>query len=244
MRALKKWRLDSIRSLIYVYTDHKMLINFDIQHHLSCRQLRLQELLSQYKIHISYICGEDNTVANTLSHLPVTDEDIVVPHTIWRSGVSATFAISTDMSVLRAIMDGYSSDPFIPRVGDIREQLYRLAHDTLGHFGSDKLYMNLKDDYYWPNMWCDLENTYIPSCADCQWNKSPTTKPPGQLHPLPVPDEWGQSIAMDFIGPLKEDSGFNCILSITDCLGADIRIVPTHTDISADDLAILFFNNW
>ena len=29
-----------------------------------------------------------------------------------------------------------------------------------------------------------------------------------------------------------------------DCLGADIRIIPTHTDISVDNLAILFFNNW
>ena len=131
----------------------------------------------------------------------------MAPHTVWRSGVSATFAISTDTSILCAIMDGYSSDPFaqklsktdvpgvklvnglwyfgscllIPRVGDIREQLYHLAHDTLGHFGSDKSYANLKGDYYWPNMRRDLENAYIPSSADCQWNKSPTTKLPGPL---------------------------------------------------------------
>ena len=49
---------------------------------------------------------------------------------------------------------------------------------------------------------------------------------------------------MDFIGPLKEDLGFNCILSITDRLGADIRIIPTRTDISAENLAILFFDHW
>ena len=49
---------------------------------------------------------------------------------------------------------------------------------------------------------------------------------------------------MDFIEPLKEGSGFNCVLSIMDCLGANIRIIPTHTDISVDNLAILFFNNW
>ena len=75
-------------------------------------------------------------------------------------------------------MDGYSSDLFsqrlhntdvpgaklvnglwyigscllIPRVGDVQEQLYHLAHDTLGHFGSDKSYATLKDNYYWPTM--------------------------------------------------------------------------------------------
>ena len=150
-------------------------------------------------------------------------------------------------------MDGYSSDLFsqrlsktnvpgvklvnglwyigsqllIPRVGNIWEQLYCLVHDTLGHFGSDKSYVTLKDDYYWPNMQHNLEKAYILSCADCQWNKFPTTKPPGPLHPLPVLDEQGQSIVMDFIGPLKEDLGFNCILSITDDLGANIRIIPT-----------------
>ena len=39
VQALNKWRLDLIRSPIYVYTDHKTLINFDVQHDLSCRQL-------------------------------------------------------------------------------------------------------------------------------------------------------------------------------------------------------------
>ena len=39
VRALKKWRSDLIGSPIYVYTDHKTLINFDIQCDLSRRQL-------------------------------------------------------------------------------------------------------------------------------------------------------------------------------------------------------------
>ena len=166
-------------------------------------------------------------------------------------------------------MKGYASDPFcqklgkvdvpgaklvnglwyirsqllIPRVGNVWEQLYHLAHDTLGHFRSDKLYMALKDDYYWPNMQHDLEKAYVPSCADCQWNKSATTRPLGPLQPLSVPDECGYSIMMDFIRPLK-DSRFNCILLIMDCLGANIRIITTQTDISANNLATCFFDCW
>ena len=103
-------------SPIYVCTDHKTLINFDVQHDLSHRQLRWQELLLQYKIHISYTHGEDNTVVDALSHLPANDKEIVAPHHVWRSGVSAMFAISRDTSVLHAIMDGYSSDPFSQRL--------------------------------------------------------------------------------------------------------------------------------
>jgi hypothetical protein len=49
---------------------------------------------------------------------------------------------------------------------------------------------------------------------------------------------------MDFIGPLPLDEGYNCILSMTDRLNSDFRIIPTRIDISAEDLAVLFFNNW
>ena len=103
----------------------------------------------------------------------------------------------------------------IPRTGDICENLFHLAHDTLGHFGADKSYTNLCDAYYWSNMWTDLEKSYVPSC---QHNKSHTTKPPGPLHPLPIPDECGDSVALDFVGPLPEDDGYNCILTMTDHL--------------------------
>jgi hypothetical protein len=70
------------------------------------------------------------------------------------------------------------------------------------------------------------------------------SKPAGPLHPLPVTYQWEDSIVMDFIGPLPLDEGFDCILSIIDRLGSDVCIVPTHLNITADELAIIFFNNW
>ena len=125
-----------------------------------------------------------------------------------------------------------------------REQIFRLAHDTLGHFGFHKTYENIRNSYFWPNMRTDLENGYIPSCVPCQRNKSSTKKPTGPLHPLPVPDERCESVSMDFIGPLPTDRGHNCILTITDRLGSDIRIIPTSTSLTARELAILFFDHW
>lgn len=90
----------------------------------------------------------------------------------------------------------------------------------------------------------DLEHGYIPACPECQRYKSSTTKPMGPLHPLPIPDGRGESVAMDFVGPLPEDEGYNCILTITDRLHSDIRIVPTRTDLTAPQLAELFFEHW
>ena len=69
----------------------------------------------------------------------------------------------------------------------------------MGHFGGDKSYASLRNEYYWPNMQCDLEEAYVPSCVDCQRNKSSTVRTRGPLHPLPVPDECGSSVAMDFV---------------------------------------------
>ncbi len=69
-------------------------------------------------------------------------------------------------------------------------------------------------------------------------------KPAGPLHPLPIPDKHGNSIAMDFIGPLPEDEGYNCLLTITDRIGSDIRLIPTCTNITADKLVTIFFENW
>lgn len=49
---------------------------------------------------------------------------------------------------------------------------------------------------------------------------------------------------MDFEGPLPSDSGFDCILTITDWCGADIHIIPTNINILAEKLAGVFFNHW
>jgi hypothetical protein len=90
----------------------------------------------------------------------------------------------------------------------------------------------------------DLQDGYIPSCVDCQHNKSLNSKPVGPLHPLPVPDQRCDIITLDFIGPLPLDEGYNYILTITDKLGSDIRIIPTTTDLTAESLALLFFDHW
>jgi hypothetical protein len=104
----------------------------------------------------------------------------------------------------------------VPQVSKVHELLFHLAHDVLGHFGFAKTYGSLCKSFYWPNMCRDLEQAYIPACVNCQWNKEMTQKPMGPLHPLSVPDQRGDLVAMDFIGPLLEDEGFDCIVTFTD----------------------------
>ena len=49
---------------------------------------------------------------------------------------------------------------------------------------------------------------------------------------------------MDFIGPLPLDSKFDTILTLTDRLGSDICLVPCTSNLMAEQLAVLFFNEW
>jgi hypothetical protein len=90
----------------------------------------------------------------------------------------------------------------------------------------------------------DLETAYIPTCADCQRNKSRTTRKAGPLHPLPIPEQCGDLVAVDFIGPLPHDQGYNYLITFTCRLGSDIRLVLTKTNITVPELALLFFDHW
>jgi hypothetical protein len=90
----------------------------------------------------------------------------------------------------------------------------------------------------------DLVNAYVPSCSECQRNKGQTSKAAGPLHPLPVPDKCFESVAIDFIGPLPKDDGFNAIVTMTDRLGADIQLAPCKTDMTTEEFATVFFDKW
>lgn len=186
--------------------------------------------------------------------------------------MAAVSAIKLDKSLTAEILKGYLEDPFcrklfrlldslpglqerngllylanrlvIPRVHALREKFFHLAHDALGHFGMDKTYAALRHSFYWPHMRRDLASAYIPACVHCMRNKSPTTAPAGPLHPLPVPDSRGDSVAIDFVGPLPEDQGFNMLVTMTDRLGADLRLVPCRSSITAPQFASLFFDHW
>jgi hypothetical protein len=272
IHVLAKWHTDLLGYTFEVWTDHRTLKHFRTQQDLSRRQARWMEFLSHYNATIHYLLGEQNCAADALSCLP--DPAITMIAAIFASTQNCKIRSRFELedAILDEIKQGYNTDPHmaklleaapgmpnlaqkdgfwfiddhlvIPNGHNVRETLFRIAHDKLGHFGTPKTYENLQSAFYWPNMRRDLESVYINSCTDCQRNKSCTTKPAGPLHPLPVPDKRCDSVAIDFIGPLPPDEGFNSIVTFTDRSGSDIRIVPTMTNLTAEKLAHLFFKEW
>jgi RNase H-like domain found in reverse transcriptase/Reverse transcriptase (RNA-dependent DNA polymerase)/Integrase zinc binding domain len=184
IRALGKWRTDLLGYRFEIWTDHKTLIHFENQKDLSRRQARWMEFLAQYDASINYIPGENNCVADALSRLPEsTPQNVASLFSSSRNGTTSS-TINLDINLLNAIKTGYPSDPFvakltsasagldsitkrddfwfindrlvIPNVKHVRETLYRLAHDCMGHFGAGKCLSSLRDSFYWPNMRRDL----------------------------------------------------------------------------------------
>lgn len=65
VRALRKWCTDLLGASFHM--NHKTLEFFNRQRHLSKKQLHWSEFLTDYDFVIKCMCGEDNTVADTLS---------------------------------------------------------------------------------------------------------------------------------------------------------------------------------
>lgn len=97
VRALSKWRFDLLGSNFQIYTDHRTLEHFMTQKDLSRRQAHWQEFLAQYDFEILYIKGEENTVADALSHV----EQEETPNVI-----ATMFSIAADEELVDKIRTG------------------------------------------------------------------------------------------------------------------------------------------
>ena len=139
----------------------------------------------------------------------------------------------------------FSSFPHsILDVNNLHEDLMRQAHEgTAGHLGLEKTMEILWSSYFWETMSRDVRE-FVRACHSCQQVNAPTTKLVGPLHPLPVPRDKFDDIAMDFIGPLPPSGRYDYLLMIMDRLTGFIELVACSTTINARDLAILVWERW
>nr|GFC70036.1 retrotransposon protein, putative, Ty3-gypsy subclass [Tanacetum cinerariifolium] len=100
------------------------------------------------------------------------------------------------------------------------------------HLGSDKMYQELKQLYWWPNMKADIA-TYVSKCLTCLKVKAEHQKPSGLLVQLEIPQWKWDNITMDFVTKLpKTSSGYDTILVIVDRLTKSELFLPMREDDS------------
>ncbi|GJZ80953.1 putative reverse transcriptase domain-containing protein, partial [Tanacetum coccineum] len=202
------------------YTDHKSLQYILDQKELNMRQRRWIELLSDYDCEIRYHPGKANVVADALSRKekePIRVRALVMtvhpnlPDQIRNAQLEAMKKKNVKTKNLGRLIkqifevrsDGtryFDKRIWLPRYGGLRNLIMHESHKSKYsiHPGSDKMYQDLKQLYWWPNMKADIA-TYVSKCLTCAKVKAEHQKPSGLLQQPEIPVWKWERITMDFI---------------------------------------------
>jgi hypothetical protein len=92
------------------------------------------------------------------------------------------------------------------KITEIEEILFN-EHSAIhtGHFGIEVTYHRISQNYYWPNLYKDIEN-YIKACDVCQ--RKGKLRKNNSLHPIETKPPF-EKIGIDLVGPLSLTSNNN-----------------------------------
>nr|GEW45562.1 hypothetical protein [Tanacetum cinerariifolium] len=106
--------------------------------------------------------------------------------------------------------------------------------------GSDKMYQDLKQLYWWPNMKAEIA-TYVSKCLSYARVKAEHQRPSGLLQQPEIPIWKWERITMDFIiGLPRTLSGYDSIWVIVDRLTKSAHFLPVKTTNSIEKLTQLY----
>ncbi|GJV03426.1 putative reverse transcriptase domain-containing protein [Tanacetum coccineum] len=131
---------------------------------------------------------------------------------------------------------------WLPRYGDLRTLIMHESHKSKYsvHPGSDKMYQDMKQLYWWPNMKADIA-TYVSKCLTCLRVKAEHQKPSGLLVQPAIPQWKWENITMDFVTKLpRTQSGNDTIWVIVDRLTKSAHFLPMRETDPMDKLAKLY----
>ena len=138
----------------------------------------------------------------------------------------------------------YKNRLCVPNDMELKKKILYESHNTVFtmHPGSDKMYQDMKQYYWWREMKKDISE-YVAKCLTCQQVKAEHQVPSGLLNPLPIPQWKWDNITMDFVSgfPLTQRK-HDAIWVIVDRLTKSAHFLPIRLDYSMDRLADLYVN--
>nr|GFA44291.1 putative reverse transcriptase domain-containing protein [Tanacetum cinerariifolium] len=131
---------------------------------------------------------------------------------------------------------------WVPCFGDLRTLIMHESHKSKYsiHPGSDKMYQDLKQLYWWPNMKANIA-TYVSRCLTCSKVKAEHQKPSGLLVQPEIPEWKWEKITMDFITKLpKTTNGYDTIWVIVDRLTKSAHFLPMRENDPMEKLMKIY----
>ena len=126
---------------------------------------------------------------------------------------------------------------------NFRTHLLQLAHDSVlsGHYGVEKTFDRLIQDWFWPTMKKDIAN-YCRECKVCIRNRR-TSEQRVELKPLQTTTRFNERVHVDLMGPLPAVSGNKYILVMVDAFSnlIGLEAIPDKT---AETVAMAFLTGW
>jgi len=141
--------------------------------------------------------------------------------------------------------DGTRMRLYIPDHPTLRSSILQRYHDApiAGHHALVKTLRKIERMYYWPGLRLDVK-AFIQTCETCQRQAEPSQAKYGLLHPLPIPEDRGDDVSIDFIFLGKSKEGKDSIMIIIDRLTKLVVLLPCHKTDSTEDSAKLFVKGW
>ncbi|KAJ0899510.1 putative nucleotidyltransferase, Ribonuclease H [Helianthus annuus] len=260
--AFKIWRHYLYGTQCTIFTDHKSLQYILDQKELNMRQRRWVELLNDYDCEIKYHPGKANVVADALSRkervktlrfraLEMTIRTNLTSR-IRDAQQEALKVENRKAEYLRGALKYMAPNEegalyfkkciWVPLYGGLREVILDEAHKSRYsiHPGSDKMYQDLKEYYWWPRLKSDVA-VYVGKCLTCAKVKAEYQKPSDLLQQPEIPIwKWGQ-ISMDFITKLpKTPRRHDMIWVIVDRLKKSAHFLPIREKDSTGNLAEVY----
>nr|GEV35527.1 hypothetical protein [Tanacetum cinerariifolium] len=120
---------------------------------------------------------------------------------------------------------------WLPCYDDLRFVIMHESYKSKysNHPDFDKMYQDMKNLYWWPNMKANLA-TYVSKCLTCERVKAKHQRPSGLLVQQAIPEWKWDNITMDFITKLpKSSQGFDTIWkSFQKALGTEISMSTAY----------------
>ncbi|GJU37621.1 putative reverse transcriptase domain-containing protein [Tanacetum coccineum] len=266
--AFKMWRHYLYGTRCTVFTDHKSLQHILDQKELDMRQRCWLELLSDYDCDIRYHPRKANVVADALSRKewPKNLRVLALVMTIGLNLPKQILEAQTETlkhenlpaedfggmlqqdltkERLKPRVDGtlcLNNRSWLPCYGDLRTLVMHESHMSKYsiHPGSNKMYQDLKQFYWWPNMKVNIA-TYVSKCLTCAKVKAEHQKPSGLLVQPEIPEWKWEKITMDFVTKLpKTTNGYDTIWVIVDHLTKFAHFLPMRENDPMEKLMKLY----